>query len=701
MKKLLNMLTIGILTSTSLINTNMFLNSSFDQKNKLLKNNKKPVFVDLKENTVGNYLYFNQDKMVFIDNQKNTYFVDNLGNFKSLNKKSDDAGSENFVPLNQNVGVFKSENGNSNLLDSNGKFINLDKIGDFFNWNDEKGLYIDEYQNMFFLTKTGQFISITKPEADMIPEDIQKFNNNLFFIWDSISKKSYLLSQEGIFQEIKKDGQSIQINSFCSFNDNLAFVETTKTGVAPDYIDINQSWFMNSDGDFIKEIKKEDSYIIGGDKYNWNDENIIYIEQDTSDVYLLSSNGSFKSLKKKALRFEKWTNTLGFFELNSGECWLTDISDVLKPENYILDKKVFSFSKFSENLAVFSDKNHKNWFLYAPFSEDDFSKFENSIHFDRTVENQNINEINLPSYKGKASNNDINFHAENIHITKVTLNGSKLPLINGKVNGIIEKAKENTIVVQSDFPKQLQPFKIYIKKQPTINEIKNVVGHQLTNYVGVFDNKNLNINKTPNLQDILVSDSEVEINYDNFLVDKNELFKVDKNNDKTFIKKLSNNEHYSINGTFFLQITDLVNNISNKYLTIGTPTITDFRTTDQWKQAENWALKNGYRQSYLDKMNANEIKDLLSKYNPSPTPSPTPNPNNNIGWYIFLGVFLGLITFGIAGFYINKFVIKPIRNKRSDIKSDKYVAEQMELSKKWKEQETKEKQARDKKKGGK
>lgn len=88
--------------------------------------------------------------MIFIDNQKNTYFVDNLGNFKSLNKKYDDAGSENFVPLNQNVGVFKSENGNSNLLDSNGKFINLDKIGDFFNWNDEKGLYIDESQNIFF-----------------------------------------------------------------------------------------------------------------------------------------------------------------------------------------------------------------------------------------------------------------------------------------------------------------------------------------------------------------------------------------------------------------------------------------------------------------------------------------------------------------------------------------------------------------------
>lgn len=140
---------------------------------------------------------------------------------------------------------------------------------------------------IFFLTKTGQFIPITKPEADMIPQDIQKFNNNLFFIWNSISKKSYLLSQEGIFQEIKKDGQSIQINSFCSFNDNLAFVETTKTGVAPDYRDINQSWLMNSNGVFIKEIKKEGNYILGGDKYNWNDENIIYIEQDTSDVYLL------------------------------------------------------------------------------------------------------------------------------------------------------------------------------------------------------------------------------------------------------------------------------------------------------------------------------------------------------------------------------------------------------------------------------
>lgn len=116
---------------------------------------------------------------------------------------------------------------------------------------------------------------------------------------------------------------------------------------------------------------------------------------------------------------------------------------------------------------------------------------------------------------------------------------------------------------------------------------------------------------------------------------------------------------------------------------------------------ENWALKNGYKQSDLDRMNSNEIKDLLSKYNPSPTPSPTPNPNTNIGWYIFLGIFLGLITFEIAGFYINKFVIKPIRNKRSDIKADKYVAEQMELSKKWKEQEEKEKQAIDKNKGGK
>lgn len=572
MKTLLATLS-AITLGTTVGNLSSILNTNLSQKHQVLTNNKKPIFIDLKENKIGNYLYFNQDKMVFIDNQQNTYFVDNLGNFKPLNKKSDDAGSSNFVPLNQNVGVFKSENGNSNLLDSNGQFVNLNKIGTFFNWNDEKGLYIDENQNMFFLTKTGQFISITKPEADMIPENIEKFNNNLFFIWNSVNKKSYLLSQQGIFQEIKKDGQSIDIRNFCSFNENLAVVETIKPSGPPDYRDINESWLINGKGEFIKEIKKNGSDLAGGDFFAWNDENIIYIEQDTSDVFLLSNNGNFKLLNKKALRFTKWTDTLGFFELNGGECFLTDISDVKKPEYYILEKKNFSFSKFNNNIAVFSDQTNKNWFLYAPFDENDFSKFENSLHFDRIVENQSIDDITLPSYKGKVSNNNVNFHAENSHITKVTLNGNELPLINSKVNAIIDKEKENTIIVQSDFPNQLEPFKVYIKKQATVNNIKNVAGHQLTNYVGVFYNQDFSQEKTPTLQDIMVSDSEVEINYDNFWVDKNELFQVDKNNDKTFIKKLSNNEHYSINGTYFLQITDLVNNISTKYLTIGIPTI--------------------------------------------------------------------------------------------------------------------------------
>lgn len=111
----------------------------------------------------------------------------------------------------------------------------------------------------------------------------------------------------------------------------------------------------------------------------------------------------------------------------------------------------------------------------------------------------------------------------------------------------------------------------------------------------------------------------------------------------------------------------MLQNINNQYLTIGTPTITDFRTTEQWKQVNNWALKNGYKQGDLDKMNANEIKDLLLKYNPSPKPPVPPTPHNNgLSPWAWFGIILGsgLFLVGVPYCFYAFVIRRRIRKKR-------------------------------------
>lgn len=355
----------------------------------------------------------------------------------------------------------------------------------------------------------------------------------------------------------------------------------------------------------------------------------------------------------------------------------------------------------NDNLGVFVDNSNESWFLSITPNPDDIAGLKASVHFEPEKQSQIITDINTSKYQGKGSNGDINFNVENENITEVTIDGNSQSIVDHKVQKKIISEGKHEIVITNTLTTPLE-YNLYIKKEPLKDDIiPTSSSTKHSKYVGIIPNQNLTNVKIPNLIDILQYSAEIKFDYNDFLVDSNKFYTLDKNFKLTNPIDVFKDTKISVSGNYLIQASDLIHNTWQQYLTIGIPTITDFRTTDQWKQAENWALKNGYKQSDLDKMNANEIKDLLSKYNPSPSPSPTPNPNNNIGWYIFLGIFLGLITFGIAGFYINKFVIKPIRNKRSDIKADKYVAEQMELSKKWKEQEKKEKQARDKNKGGK
>ncbi|WP_308150245.1 hypothetical protein [Spiroplasma sp. AdecLV25b] len=644
------------------------------------------------------------------------YLVDNRGNLQEirLNGKTIDYVVE-FYRMSDTLGVLNIGTG-SYFLNDKGEIISLTPklpsqsyIRELYTFSDTLSIVkVSSWTDskLYFFNNRGELLPLMHG-SNQVKGEFYRMSNTLGFITDS-NKKAWLLDISDPNVPKWKD-LGIK-NTFTRMSDTLAIVKENS------YIN-GHNWLLDiSDPNNLKWTDLESKQ---GDFYRFSDSLCIFEEfnfnlKKHTGLYFLNLAGQFKKINLKETNFQtfwfaQFSNTMGILTVN------VSIGDDIKLNTYLLldngelisipnqeKNGFFGFRRMSDTLGVLSSWDiKKSYFLSIIPNPDDIAGLKASVIFDRTVENQYLKEINRPDYQGEASNNNVYFHADNKHIKSVTLNGTPIEKKGNFVDVIISiENLTNKIIIENDLTSDLK-YNIYIKKQATVNNIKNVAGHQLTNYVGVFDNQDFSKEKTPNLQDIIVSDSEVEIDFNTKFISDNKLYKIDNQGKKNEICNITNGFKLSTIDSYMLESKDLVTNINNQYLTIGIPTITDFRTTDQWKQAENWALKNGYRQGDLSKMNANEIKDLLSKYNPSPTPSPTPNPNNNIGWYIFLGVFLGLITFGIAGFYINKFVIKPIRNKRSDIKADKYVAEQMELSKKWKEQETKEKQAREKKKGGK
>ncbi|WDA54972.1 MAG: hypothetical protein PPFGHCPK_01453 (plasmid) [Spiroplasma endosymbiont of Drosophila atripex] len=691
MKKLLSMLTIGILTSTSVINTNIVLNTNLNKKNNInnMKNLKSDPIVNWKDlGKKGGITRVNDNLLILDGGSAGAWLIDKNGEFIKELKINGNFTNGTFTSFNDSKIIFHSVNGmlsNLYMMNSNGDFTDLGKNGTFSHFNNQLGIFHEnDTGKNYFLNSFGQFTEIKKDGHSILWGSFLRFSDNLGLM--IINGESWLMNYNGDF--IKKLDKNIR--DLFNLNERKAIVNIRTN---PHDSSLFESWLMNSNGDFIKKLDKKGSFT------RLNDNLGVFVD-NSNESWLMNSNGDFiKKLDKKG-SFTRLNDNLGVFVDNSNESWLMNSNgDFIKK----LDKKgnKSQITYINDTMLGFQDFIGESYILSITSNPDDIAGLKASVHFEPENQSQIITDINTSKYQGKGSNGNVNFNIENENITEVKIDNEVQSITDHKVQKIVTSEGQHEIIITNTLTTPLK-YNLYIKKEllkddiiPTSSSTKH------SNYVGIISKQNLTNTQIPNLIDVLQYSAEIKFDYNDFLLDSNKYYTLDK--DFKLINPIDvfKDTKISVSGNYLIQATDLIHNTWQQYLTIGIPTITDFRTTEQWKQAENWALKNGYKQSDLDKMNANEIKDLLSKYNPSPTPSPTPNPNNNIGWYIFLGIFLGLITFGIGGFYINKFVIKPIRNKRSDIKSDKYVAEQMELSKKWKEQEEKEKQARDKNKGGK
>lgn len=689
MKKIIIWLASFVLaSSTAPAVTQLVLNTSFNHT--FFSNNLKESEprINVKElNKHGNFYDFSSTMGVLSaigdkeGDPASVYFVDNRGNLEEIRLNGKTINNVvQFYRMSDTLGVLNIGFG-SYFLNNKGEMISLDKklpphtsyirqlyafsnslsivrILDYITWTD-KGLY--------FFSDSGELIPL-KRGSEQVHGEFYRMSNTLGFITDS-NKKTWLLDISDPNSPKWTDLGTTNL-FFTRISDTLAVVKENS------YINAH-NWLLDiSDPNAPKWTDLESKQ---GDFYSFSDSLCIFEEFDFNlkkhtGLYFLNLAGQFKKINLKETNFQtfsfaQFSNTMGILTVNVSNGYDLKLNTYLLLDNGELisipnqeKNGFFGFRRMSDTLGVLSSWDiKKSYFLSIIPNPDDIAGLKASVIFDRTVENQYIKEINRPEYQGEASNNNVYFHAENKHIKSATLNGMPIEKKGNFVNVIIAiEDNKNELVIKNDLTNDLS-YNIYIKKQPTINNIKNVAGHKLNNFVGVFDNKNLSNEKIPNLQDITVSDSEVEINFNSNFVSDNKLYKIDKKGNITEISNITSGLKLAKIDSYMLETKDLVTNINKQYLTIGTPTITDFRTTEQWKQVNNWALKNGYKQSDLDKMNANEIKDLLFKYNPSPKPPVPPTPHNNgLSSWVWFGIIIAsiLVFIGIP-YCVYKFYIGP------------------------------------------
>lgn len=248
--------------------------------------------------------------------------------------------------------------------------------------------------------------------------------------------------------------------------------------------------------------------------------------------------------------------------------------------------KYKGFTRLNDNLGVFVDNSNESWFLSIAPNPDDIAGLKASVHFEPENQSQIITDINTSKYQGKGSNGNVNFNIENENISEVKIDNEVQSITDHKVQKTITSEGQHEIIITNTLTTPLK-YNLYIKKEllkddiiPTSSSTKH------SNYVGIIPNQNLTNIKIPNLIDILQYSAEIKFDYNDFLVDSNKFYTLDKDFKLTNPIDVFKDTKISVSGNYLIQATDLIHNTWQQYLTIGIRTITDFRTTDQWKQAE-------------------------------------------------------------------------------------------------------------------
>lgn len=576
----------------------------------------------------SSFYSFNEDLGIICDNNTNlqnhdnpkAWFVDGQGQkIKEIKLPKTESPSANlkpsFVRFNDNLAFYKGNYYSAKPL-SSFSLINSDAeiVADFdetitkvATFNDNTGIIADN-KNSWFVDNLGN--KTKNLGKSLLCFTALSSENGIFVTTDS---EVYLLDSKGTFIKIAVPGIHSAVTRF---NDRLAVLNagnsfTSYTG--------SHSYLINNLGNIVKDLGETKAVSDCFVPFN-DDLGIFYGKNDN---YIIDNQGKIiKTLDQKWINFTHFNDRLGIIYQaisfgNTNALLINSKGDIVKDLGNTADHG--NFARFNDKLGLFlncyneSDSTLINYFLNINPNPKDIADLENSIHFSPTKSNQKIKDIDNLEFSGKLSNGTINFSVDNTNITEVLINNKIQPLISGSMQTTLSEEGKYEISIKNAVESDLK-YNLYIKLNPNTDNISNVTGKALTNYVGVINDKSDDYE----LANITVSSSEVNITYsDNFLTVSNTYSVLDENFNK--IKgethAIFQNTKISSAGNYLIETLDSIGNKWQQYLTVGTNNIENYWNTNQGKIIEKAALKHKYTDDTLYSLNAKAVKHVINQYN--------------------------------------------------------------------------------------